>query len=344
MQPPGAVVSVREAQPSDPVAWDRLAQSQGNLLQSTLYDAVARFHRQQPVYFEIWSGDALLGGVKLLRWRSRRLGPLAAISNSLSQFGELLRSDAEAPLNATQAGAALEPVVAAYCDANRIVSFKTNGYYGPEAGLLRLSDTASGPAERFNVGWVALDLPLETLWKRMHKEHRRYVRKAGAASLALSEEDDVQVLIQLLRCTYEDNPGKMPEPAFLREFYGVLRSAARLFVARDAGRPLACALVLEWGPFAYYAFGGNQKNSLGAAQFLQWELIKRSRARGSTRYYLGQVAPEADLSNLRFSVGISRFKRRFGISEAPTASVVYVRGTLPFRLWNLLVGLRKRFA
>jgi lipid II:glycine glycyltransferase (peptidoglycan interpeptide bridge formation enzyme) len=175
----------------------------------------------------------------------------------------------------------------------------------------------------------------------MAPHHRRQVRRAEREGVSVSEETDTDILISLLRKTYRDHPRKMPEPDFVHRAATSLGKRARLFVAWHAGTPTACLLLYEWGPVAYYAFGGNDRESRGAAQLLQWAMIQRACDAGRARYYLGLVGAAGDEKNRRFSVGISGFKRRFGTVEVPSHSALFVRRPLAFRIWRTLVSLRQ---
>src|SRR5262245_44292039 len=191
-------LTVSDGRPLDAAAWDGLALKRGNLLQSTLYDGVAAFHRLEPVYFECRGASGLKAGVKLLCWRSRRLkaltGPLSA---SVLQFGELLWDGATAE-EAAAARQQLEPAVEAYCRRQRIVSAKSTGFYGPAEGLLSLQrERAPARLDRFRIAWLELTAGPDQLWAGMHPKHRAEVRKAERAGIRCSEEADVEVLLEL---------------------------------------------------------------------------------------------------------------------------------------------------
>jgi len=327
--------------PTDWQEWNRLAEENGSLVQSTYYDEVERFFGEVPVYLEWRVEGRLCAGAKLYVGSNRRLGTFSSrLSLRLRQFGEFLVTEGVSQ-EVTMASArdALEAAVDQYSSERGIVWFESMGYYGGVNRLLRLGHESPFQVARFNVGRLDLTKPLDALWAGLHPAHRGEVRKAERARLNISESVNIEELIHLLGATYEQNPRKMPEPSYLRHLFGVLRTRglARIFVVREDRRPLASALLTGLGGTVYYAFAGNERNSLGAGQFLQWEVIRRLKEEGISFYVMGQVASEVDQQNLKFSIGISRFKRRFGLSEEPSQSARYVRKPALYRTWHALL-------
>lgn len=325
-------VSVREGSPLDRTTWDLLACQNSSLLQSTLSDGAESYFAQKPVYFEDWESGRLVGGVKLWQRDDARLGPVSAwMTRTLQQFGEgLLASDAAATAGTW---ARIGDAVRGYCRRRGVSTLRVVGYYGSGRPLLWFEDRPALNRQAFHVAWVDLAAPLADVERRIDPAHRYEARKAARAGLTFREGCDVEVLIGLLAEAYRDNPGKMPDAGYLRHLHGVYgrSGATAVYAAWEGSAPISAALVAVYGKVGYYAYGGSRRPSGGASQFLHWNLIKLLHGQGAERYVLGQVAVAADPTNPRFSVGISRFKRLWGVVEEPSQAALYVMDPLRFR-------------
>src|SRR5690606_16593062 len=77
---------------------------------------------------------------------------------------------------------------------------------------------------------------LDRTWDSMDAARRRNVRRAGKDGVLVSREDDIEVMLELVRATYE-RQGKTPGFIdYARRLYHTLRSdVAAIFVARREG-------------------------------------------------------------------------------------------------------------
>jgi hypothetical protein len=339
----GRVLKINESLPTDLAQWDGLAEKNGNLVQSTHFDNVQSFFAQKPIYFELWLAGHLAAGVKLYVWRSRKLGALTAtLSRAITQFGEVIVDPSDAH-EADEITDMLSEAVRDYVSNQLIVTCGVRGYYGGSGLIGKFdSDTLNGE-DRFNVAIVGLDRTEDDLWENVGQHHRRQIKKALRSDLVFEEREDLEDFVPLLKKSYEPTPQKLPNTNYIRHLHDNLRKKqqSRIFLVSENERPLASALITRLGNTAYYAFGGTQPNSLGAGNLLHWKIMLQMKNEGVTRYVLGEVAKEADSSNTKFSVGISRFKRGFGSYDAESRSAFYVFRKGHHQLWKTLKRLTR---
>lgn len=339
----GGVLKINESLPSDLVQWDGLAEKNGNLVQSTHFDKVQSFFAQEPIYFELWLAGRLIAGVKLYVWRSRKLGALTAtLSRAITQFGEMIVDPSDAH-EAEEITDKLSEAARDYVSNQCIVTCGVRGYYGGRGLIGKFdSDTLNGES-RFNVAIVGLDGTEDDLWKNVGQNHRRQIKKALRTDLVFEEKEGLEYFVPLLKKSYEPTPHKLPNTNYIRHLHDSLRRErlSRIFVVSERETPLASAVITSLGNTAYYAFGGTQPNGLGAGNLLHWKIMQQLKNEGVTRYVLGEVAPEADSGNTKFSVGISRFKRGFGSYDAESGSAFYVFRKGHHQLWKTLKRLSR---
>ena len=218
-------------------------------------------------------------------------------------------------------------------------------YYGGR-GLIRQFETGHtlNGEDRFYVRNMSIWTEQKTISGKMwDNTHRRQIKKALRSDLVFEEKEGLEDFVPLLRKSYEPTPHKLPNTNYVRHLHDSLRreQRSRIFVASQRETPLASALITRFGNTAYYAFGGTQPNSLGAGNLLHWKIMQQLKNEGVTRYVLGEVAPEADSSNTKFSVGISRFKRGFGSHDAESRSAFYVFRKGHHQLWKTLKRLTR---
>lgn len=329
--------------PTDVEQWNDLSKKNGNIVQSTYFDAVQAFFDQKPVYFELWQHDRIVAGVKLYLWSSRKLGSLTAtLSRAITQFGELI-VDPFIEYERHEITKMLSEAVTHFVFNEGIVNCQVSGYYGGEELILKLPSGAAREESSFNVAMVDLRQSEEVLWSNVHQHHKRQINKALKNDLTFTENTTLEDFIPLLRKSYESTPDKLPNIEYLGHLHNILRKVggSRIFLVAGAGKPLASALITTFGNTAYYAFGGTEHNSVGAGNLLHWEIIRIMRKEGLTKYVLGQVAPAVDPENTKFSVGISRFKRGFGTHEAGSGSTSYVFRRGHHQVWNNLKKLTR---
>ena len=336
MTPAAIAVHAHVGAPPSSPAWDEMARASANLVQSTHFDAAQAFFAMQPVYFVADDGGRLLGGVKLYRGSSRTLPRLSRrLTLSYLQFGEIVGGTA-AGGDDTLADA-LRAAVIRHLQAEGAVSYRASGFYGGEAGLVRPSKPPSALFE-FNVAAVDLARPSSEIWSSLHKSHRAEIRKAERHGLAFVPGGAVEDLVALMDETYKGQTAAGPQRGYVAHLQRTLPGHAELFFVTGGGELLAGALCLTFGDVAYWEYGGTRRGSAGAGTLLHWRLIEHLRARGFSRYLLGQVAARDDPRNPKFAVGITRFKRHFGVVETASSSATWVLRPLPHAAWRALAS------
>jgi lipid II:glycine glycyltransferase (peptidoglycan interpeptide bridge formation enzyme) len=102
-------------------------------------------------------------------------------------------------------------------------------------------------------------------------------------------------------------------------FEDLMRSfgdAARIFLARREGAPLAGALVIVFGNTAYYLYGASGGDrSVKPAELLQYRAMLWSKEQGATNYDLWGIPAHPTDDNPLY--GVYRFKSGFGGREQP---------------------------
>jgi hypothetical protein len=335
MKSTALIVGLTRSDPADRDEWNTLAESNGNLVQSTLFDPVQGFFRMQPVYLEVRLNGTLVGGVKLYRWEARRARRLSAfLSRSVTQFGELLSGGLNVPLQ--DIVAVLQRALSLYLQQEGAISFRNSGVYGEGSRLLAPS-VAPRSQREYRVAWVDLHRSLDEIWGGVHDKHRREIRKAEGLGVTVFQDDDVDGFLELLAESYRDQARAGPNPAYVRHAYQILRASdrAHLFFAKHGGERLAGAMVHRYGEIASYDFAGLRRNRVGAGHLLQWTIMQRLRTLGTRRYILGQVSEPGTIDGSRFE-GISRFKRRFGSQELESSASFYALKPVRHALWSFV--------
>ncbi|MGO1509814.1 MAG: lipid II:glycine glycyltransferase FemX [Actinomycetaceae bacterium] len=160
---------------------------------------------------------------------------------------------------------------------------------------------------------------------RMKKRGRRDVRKAEREEgLTVTEDtgltrEEFDELYALFEETGERAAfGVHPADRYFEMMRLVGPQIMRLFVVREAGRPVAWAQVNVIGTHATYSIGasGEAARHTGAPDLLQWEIMQRLQAEGVTSYDLGGVGSE-EFDSL---AGLTLFKTKFHPDVVPAAA------------------------
>ena len=325
-------VKVSHTYPSDIALWDELCLKNSNLVQSTHFDKVQEFYKQKPIYFEVWVDAKLVAGVKMYFWQSEKNFLTRMISKRLSQFGEIVYSEEE---NREWIIELLQNKVIDYLKFNKIVTYVANGFYGGEDLLIALRIKAKKES-RFKIAFVNLDEEEEVLWSKVHSKHRNVIRKAIKNNVSFGSSQDFNSFYSCLESTYDNQEKKPPNREYLLHRYMISKKDIEIYNSLWNSQLLSGAWVTIYGSSAYYEFGGSFPNSMGAGNYLQWEIIKELKDRKIQKYYFGQIAFDFDSANLKFSEGISKFKIRFGVSSADSYKKTYTLKRIEYALWNAL--------
>lgn len=324
--------------------WNALCAEEGNIVQHSLYDKINEAYDYYPVYFEIEDNESLLAGVKVFLYVNHKIGAVSRfISKRITIPGEcIFLSEANCPELKKMLEQSLEKFIHQQGINETIIS----GYYGNTDKLIALPEKYLQTANIFNTANIDLAQSEETLWNNLHSKHRNVVRKAEKEGVVFFESDDFPLFKRLLQETYAAQGQKEYNTSFAELLYNTLKTEKHttIYFAKHADEVLSGALLIFIGTKAYYAFGGNIHNSLGAGNYLQWLIFQDLKNKGFTLYCLGQVAAAHDERNQKFTVGISHFKTRFGTFELASYKHIYVFHPLRNRLFKLLIKIKNYFS
>jgi len=320
--------------PIDVSLWNQLCELNGNLLQSTHYDRLSYYYSKN-VFFEVYDSNKLIAGVKFSIWETRKYKTLTGWFNkTLSQFGELIIADSAL---ISKVRPLLIESLKKYLQQNNFVCYTVGGYYGNPELLLDL-DMQPKETFEFNVAYINLEnKSLEELWDGVHTKHRNVIRKAEKSNCQCYTSTDFSVFYAMLKQTYATQDKAAPNEYYLKDMFESMSEYSSIYLADHNGSVLSASLVNFFGSVAYFSFSGTVKNSLGISNFLQWFIIKDLHNKNSHKYILGQVAQdEVENDNIKFVVGISKFKRRFGVEELPSFKKKYVLKKGRNIIWNMI--------
>lgn len=325
-------VKIFDNYPSNIKAWDDLCFASGNLVQSTHFDKVQAFYKQKPIYFEVWNDSMLLAGVKMFFWQSEKNFLTRIISKRLSQFGEVICIDS---VKIDDIVDLIREKVDCYLKKNRIVTYTVNGYYGGENLLIDLSLEAK-KINYFKIAYINLLEKEDVLWSKVHSKHRNVIRKAIKNGVNILQDNNFNSFYFCLEKTYNNQELNPPNKDYLFNNYKHSSHLISIYQAYYEAQLLSSAWVSIYGTTAYYEFGGSVQNSLGAGNYLQWEIIKLLKKKNIHKYYLGQIAEDVSEKNIKFSLGITKFKVRFGVNEQSSFKKEYVLNITKNYFWIFL--------
>jgi CelD/BcsL family acetyltransferase involved in cellulose biosynthesis len=191
---------------------------------------------------------------------------------------------------------------------------------GPGATELR-------PSEKFHLHMLSLDLPLESLFRDLHKDCiQRKVRRAEREELRYEKgrsESQLHKFYQLLMRTRR-RQGMPPQPMqWFRNLITFLGDHLTIRIASKGDYPVAAILTLSFQETTTYKYGCSDErlNHFGGVPFLFWKTIQEAKDQGMRQLDLGR----SDLEN----AGLVQFKDRLG---ARRTDLIYYRlesGTAP---------------
>ena len=189
---------------------------------------------------------------------------------------------------------------------------------------------------------VPVDGEDASLQSRMRQTWRRYVRKAEREgvtvdSTAQPTDTDVDAFLRLYRETADRDGFVIRDAMYYRDALRQLCPAGLgiLHVARLGDVVVAAAMVLTYGPRAWYLWGATSADGLGshAMYRLQWEAMRHARDAGCTAYDMWGAPEDLDdeADPLR---GVAWFKSGFGAAHVRWIGAWdHAPWRLPYRLW-----------
>ncbi len=330
-------IIITKNKPLQPDAWNQLSVQCSNIWQSTFNDEVQLFFNNRAWYFQCFNQEKLIGGVKIYFYESKRLpGFIRSISSRATQGSEILFDDSK-NIDFDNFLIALTDAIKKWLKTKRTTTFYSYSFYGETGKLISLSEYKKVWESRIGIAKIDLTKKIEELRKEINPKHRSEIIKAEKNNLTIEFSNDIELLFLLMDETYKNQDSHAPNKNFICREYEILKSNnfAQLVFAKHNGKYLCGALLYNFGKSSLYNFGGTVKNSLGAGQFLHWEIMKYLKVSGFQNYFLGETSLEITKTNLKFSEGITKFKLRFGAQQIPVSHTGYALKPMQLKLWNI---------
>ena len=173
-----------------------------------------------------------------------------------------------------------------------------------------LAATDLRPSEQFYLHMLSLVLPLETLFRNLHKDCiQRKVRRAEREQLTYESGRSESLLLKFYRLLLRTRRRQGLPPQPLQWFCHLIDSMGNQLTIRVASkddRPVAAILTLSFKDTVTYKYGCSDErfNQLGGTPFLFWKTIQEAKDLGMSRLDLGR----SEIDN----VGLVQFKDRLG--------------------------------
>jgi len=183
---------------------------------------------------------------------------------------------------------------------------------------------------------LPLDRTESELWDRCDPVARRGVRKAEQSGVKASIEEGMDAMREYYRLHLltRRRHGLPPQPWKFFENLQVHvldKDGGFIVLARRENRSIAGAVFLCSGDRALYKFGASDQKfqTFRANNFVMWEGITRSMARGCSVFSFGRTDPDQD--------GLRRFKRHWGARERNLEYFYVGRGSasIPAKRWRV---------
>jgi len=163
----------------------------------------------------------------------------------------------------------------------------------------------------------------ETLLSEMKQKTRYNIRLAARKGVTIETWDDFSTFHQMSKVTGgrdEFDVHSLPYYQRIHQLFNPI-NLCELLVAKYENKPLAAVMIFYKGTRAWYVYGAssNMERNRMPAYLLQWESIRRAKARGCIQYDLWGIPdePYEKLENefteqTKGLWGVYRFKRGFG--------------------------------
>jgi hypothetical protein len=336
-------VEISKGKPTDEVIWNDLCFSNNNLTQHTINDEIQKEYKQEPYYVEVFHNAELIGGVRFYYWHSSKLGFITEVmSKSIYITSEFIYSE---NIYKNTIRKLLSTQIEKFIVDNNISIASTNNFLGGLENKIYLKFPVKSLFD-YNVAVVYIDKDDESILKSFNRNTKRNVTKALENNTNVDTNISIQNFLELEKKVYDQQPEvKAINYKYIENTYYSLSkyNFVSISLAKINEEVFAGGFFTVFNKCAYSNFGGAKKNILGAGQFLYYELMKKYRDQGVTSFVFGQVAKTEDESNIKFSVGISSFKRGFGCVELPSSKVTYTINKTNVFLWEIMLKIMNLF-
>jgi len=163
----------------------------------------------------------------------------------------------------------------------------------------------------------------ESLLRDMRQKTRYNIRLAARKGVIVEEWSDISAFHRMSLVTGGRDGFGVHSLKYYQRVYELFKptNMCELLVAKYENQPLASLLIFYRGERAWYVYGASsniERNKM-PTYLLQWEAIRRAKARGCTQYDLWGI-PDQPLKTLEEDFikqtkglwGVYRFKRGFG--------------------------------
>lgn len=164
---------------------------------------------------------------------------------------------------------------------------------------------------------LELGRSLDTLLSQMKSKTRyniRYAQRKQVQVQQVKDKDEFKVFYALLQETAHRDRFTIRSFSYFEALWDHLiqNGLGKVFLAYQAGTPLAGAICFRLGSRVWYTYGASsgQRRNLQAPHLIQWEMIKWAKGAGCTIYDFRGVA--GDLRPEHPLYGLYRFKEGFG--------------------------------
>ena len=174
---------------------------------------------------------------------------------------------------------------------------------------------------------VDISVAEEVILAQMHPKGRYNIGVAKKHGVTITEgtENDLDAFYELLQGTGGRDGFQISQKSHYARFLASLEGSFML-LAYHAGMPIAGLMGVQWGQTTIYYYGASsyEHRHLMAPYLLQWEAMRRTKARGAQHYdLLGISHDQASPDDPWW--GITDFKRKFGgmvVSYPPEQMIV----------------------
>lgn len=158
---------------------------------------------------------------------------------------------------------------------------------------------------------VVLDIskPEEELLIGMHNKTRYNIKIAEKHGITITPSSDVDALWKLLQKTKERQKFSTHEKDYYKKLLNFFNKEGKLqagiYLAMFVDKPIAGALILNYGNTCFYLHGGSDHDhrQMMAPYALHWSLIKKAKERGFRFYDFGGGEAEKWPGITRFKLG-----------------------------------------
>ena len=177
----------------------------------------------------------------------------------------------------------------------------------------QLADSRLTLSSDYKHHYLPLDTDCDTLFDSFAKTSiRQKIRKAVNAGVTVEERTD-EGCIEACHAILAETRMRRFLPVMPYVFFEAVRrwlwpEYLKVFIASEAGKPVACHLVLKFKDLWISEYSGDTAEAMaGANQLLYWDTIQRAHAAGAKIFSFGRTAASNE--------GLLAYKRRWATVE-----------------------------